>query len=205
MIRTNLSTRPFYNVRAVNVWIGIVAVVALVATAFNVTSVARYSGSNTELMTRASQDEAAAADMRATAARLRAGVDPRQIEAASADAREANELIDRRTLSWTELFNRFEKTLPPDVRITAVRPRIDRSRQIILEVTVRARSVVDIDAFMTALDGLGAFQDVRSSRERTTEEGEIESALVMVYLPQATPPTPPNEPAASAVTTDTGR
>ena len=41
-----------------------------------------------------------------------------RVDSVSVDARQANDLIERRTFSWTELFNRFEHTLPDDVRIT---------------------------------------------------------------------------------------
>jgi Tfp pilus assembly protein PilN len=184
VIRTNLSTRPFYNAKAVNTWLALIGLVALLATALNVAAVLRYSGSNTELVTRAAQDEAAAAEMRATAQRLRGTVDTRQIELAAADAREANALIDRRTLSWTELFNRFEATLPADVRITSVQPHIDRAHRITLEVNVEARSVQDVDAFMEQLDGIGAFKNVRSSAEQMNDEGQIASVLEMQYEPQ---------------------
>ena len=123
-MRTNLSTRPFYNERAVRAWLLLLAAVVAAATIFNVSRVLHYSRSDTELALRASQDEAAAAALRATASRERASVDTRQIASASNDARLANDLIDRRTFSWTELLNRFETTLPPEVRLTSVRPRI---------------------------------------------------------------------------------
>ena len=75
MIRTNLSTRPFYNERAVHALAAHrLAVVA--ATAFNVSRVIRYSRSDTQLATQASRDEARAADLHRDAARLRASVDP---------------------------------------------------------------------------------------------------------------------------------
>jgi Tfp pilus assembly protein PilN len=200
VIRTNLSTRPFYNAKGVNTWLALIGLVALLATVLNVAAVLRYSGSNTELVTRAAQDEAAAAEMRATAQRLRATVDPRKIELAAADAREANALIDRRTLSWTELLNRFEATLPADVRITAVQPHIDRAHHITLEVNVQARSVQDVDAFMDQLDGVGAFKNVRSSAEQMNDEGQIESVLEMQYEPQGGAASPATDavPAAAA-------
>ena len=56
-------------------------------------------------------------------------MDLQQIELASTEARQANELIDRRTFSWTDLFNQFETTFPDDVRITAVRPTLDEKRR----------------------------------------------------------------------------
>ena len=57
MIRTNLSTRPFYNERIVHLWLIVLAVVVAAATAFNASRVLRYSRSDTRLATQASQDE----------------------------------------------------------------------------------------------------------------------------------------------------
>lgn len=184
MIRTNLSTRPFYNERAVNVGIVALGLVVALATLFNV-SRARYdSGSNTELASQAAADETRAAEMRQGALKLRASVDARQIDAVAVDARQANDLIDRRTFSWTALFNQFEDTLPADVRITSIRPDIDRSQRIILHVTVLARSVDDVNDFMERLDATHEFEELRSVAERTNDEDQIESALEMIYSPE---------------------
>ena len=197
MIRNNLSTRPFYNTAAVRLWVGLAALVVIAATVFNVTQVLRYSNSNTELVTRASNDEARAAELRRNAQRLRSSVDVAQVDTVSADARQANDLIDRRTFSWTELFNRFERTLPDDVRITAVRPTVDKDRRIVLTVDVLARGVDDVNQFMENLDATNAFSDLRSRAEQTTEDGQIESALEMVYRPgQASDQQPAAAPAA---------
>ena len=183
MIRTNLSTRPFYNTSAVRFWLLAAGVVVLLATAFNVTQVLRYSNSNTELVTKAANDEARAAELRRTAQKLRSSVDATQVNAVSVDARQANDLIDRRTFSWTELLNRFERTLADDVRITGVHPEVDKDRRIVLTVNVLARGVDDINQFMENLDGTDAFVELRSSQEQTNDTGQIESALQMVYVP----------------------
>jgi Tfp pilus assembly protein PilN len=185
VIRNNLSTRPFYNVAAVRSWLLIVAIVVLALTGFNISQVLRYSNSNTELVTRAANDEARAAELRRNAQKLRASVDTAQVDAVSVDARQANDLIDRRTFSWTELFNRFERTLPDDVRITAVHPTVDKDRRIVLLVNVLARGVDDVNQFMENLDQTNAFFELRSREEQTTEEGQIESTLEMVYQPRA--------------------
>ena len=72
MIRSNLSTRPFYNENAVRLWLTVFAVVAAAATAFNVSRVLGYSRSDTALATRAPRDAALEAQLRASAAKLRA-------------------------------------------------------------------------------------------------------------------------------------
>jgi hypothetical protein len=164
------------------------AIVVAGATIFNIVSVLRYSRANTGLVAQSAQDEQRAAELRASAAELRRTVDPRQIQVASADARQANDLIDRRTFSWTELFNRFEATLPDAVRITQVRPTLDRERRIVLRVTVIGRTVDDINQFMERLDATNAFSDLRSVEERVKDDDQIESALEMTYQPQAAEP-----------------
>ena len=185
MIRTNLSTRPFYNEGAVRSWLAILAIVAVAATIFNVSRVLRYSRSDTELATQASRDEARAAEVRMTAGKLRASVDTKQVDAASVEARQANDLIDRRTFSWTELFNRLETTLPPEVRITSVRPSLDRDRRITLTLAVLARGVDDVNEFMERLEATGAFANVLSRDERVTESGQLVASLECEYVPPA--------------------
>ncbi|HWW86366.1 MAG TPA: PilN domain-containing protein [Vicinamibacterales bacterium] len=183
MIRGNLATRPFYNERAIRLWLLIAAVVVGAATIFNVTRILRYSRSDTQLATSASRDESRAADLRQQAAQLRARVDPRQVEFASAEAREANALIDRRTFSWTELFNRFETTLPDEVRITAVRPKLDRDKGIVLQINVVARDFEDVRQFMENLEKTDAFGELRASEDRVNEQGLLDTSLDCVYVP----------------------
>ena len=185
MIRTNLSTRPFYNERAVHAWFVAIALGVAAATVFNVSRIVRYSRSDTELALQASRDEARAADLRQQAARLRATVDPRQIEFASSEARLANDLIDRRTFSWTELFNRFEATLPDDVRITAVRPKVDRKNGNILTISVVGRTIEDVDKFMENIEATGAFSRTLSKEDRINEEGLLEATVETTYMPNA--------------------
>lgn len=191
MIRTNLSTRPFYNEQVVRLWLLVVAVVLIVLTVFNVSSVIRYSRSDTQLATQASQDEARAAELHQQASRLRATVDPRQMDVASAAARQANDLIDRRTFSWTDLLNRFETTLPNEVRIAAIRPKLDRQQGIILTINVVARGVEDVSQFMENLERTGAFMNLRPTNERINEDGLLESQLETSYAPGSAKPAAP--------------
>lgn len=198
MIHNNLSTRPFYNTVALRLWVGVAALVVLLATAFNVIQVLQYSNSNTELVTRARDDEARAAELRRGAQQARTSVDVAQVDSVSIDARQANDLIERRTFSWTELFNRFEHTLPDDVRITGVRPSVDKERRIVLTVNVLARGVDDVNQFMENLDQTQAFAELHSRQEQVTDSGQIESSLEMVYRPQAeAPAAAPPAPAAT--------
>jgi len=183
VIRTNLSTRPFYNERAVHAWLLLGALVVLAATVFNVSQAMRYLQSDTELVGRAQRDEARAAQLQREAARLRASVDPRRVDVAAAAARTANDLIDRRTFSWTELLNHLETTLPDDVHIVSIRPKLDRTHGIVLTLNVLAREVDDVSQFMERLEETGAFRNPRPTQERVNEQGLYETQLEADYTP----------------------
>lgn len=183
MLRGNLSTRPFYNERALHLALALATGLAVGFTAFNAGRILALSNERTGVATQAAEAEAEARQLREAAARTRSTLDPRQIDAVSASAREANAIIDRRLFSWTELLNHFETTLPADVRLTSIRPRIEASGGATIVVTVVARRVEDVDAFMTALEATGAFADVLSREERTTEEGDLVAALEAAYRP----------------------
>ena len=184
MIRTNLATRPFYNERVVHIWLALITVLVIGATIVNVVRVRQYSRSDTRLASQASRDEARAAALRAEAARLRASVDPRQIESAALEAHQANDLIDRRTFSWTDLFNRFETTLPDEVRITSVRPKVERDAGTLLTITLVARSIDDVAQFIENIEATGAFKGIRGmTDERYNDQGQIEGTLETRYLP----------------------
>jgi Tfp pilus assembly protein PilN len=183
MIRTNLSTRPFYNERIVRIWLIAFLIVVIAATAFNAMRMLQYSHSDTELSTQAARDEARAAELRTAAVRLRSTVDPKQIEYASLEARQANDLIDRRTFSWTEIFNYFEATQPDDVRITAFHSKIDKG-QIVLSISIVARTAEDVSKFMDGLVKTGAFTQAGAKlEERVNEDGQLQASLDVIYLP----------------------
>ena len=199
MIRTNLATRPFYNTRAVTLWLALLATVVAAATLFNIVSVVIDSRSDSALAQQARADADRAAALRAEAAKLRASVDTRQVDLIASEARTANDLIDRRVFSWTELFNRFEQTLPPNVRITAVRPKVDRDRRVLLSMNVVARSVDDVSQFMESLEKTGAFAGLLSREEHVNEEGQLEATLESVYVPTTGEPNAAADQAVPAV------
>jgi Tfp pilus assembly protein PilN len=200
MIRTNLSTRPFYNERAVRLWLGVIALLVVVATLFNASRLLQYTTDNSQQAQAAERDERRAKELRDQASRLRASVDIKQVEFASTEARQANDLIDRRTFSWTELFNHFETTLPDEVRIVSVRPRLDRDQGFVILITVVARGVDDVNSFIENLEKTGAFFSGGSLEEHVNEQSQLEAQLQINYVPMTPTPAAPAtaKPAAGA-------
>jgi Tfp pilus assembly protein PilN len=189
MLRTNLATRPFYNERAVRgllIAVGaILALVCLHALQQGIVLSRRLADARAQV----AADDRRARELRAAAGRFRAGIRAADLEQVQSASREANGIIDRRTFSWTELFNLIEATLPDGVMLTAIRPEIERG-QIMVTTAVVGRSVADIDQFMDRLEQTGAFFDVLSTDEQTLEEGDLRATLVGRYVPRGSEDVP---------------
>src|SRR6185436_19308182 len=171
MLRTNLSTRPFYNERAVRTALGALAALAIGLTLFNAYEIMRLQGQSRDSREQIAQNDAQARELRDKAQEIRRSIDKDKLAAVQAAAHEANVLIDRRTFSWTGLLNYFQATLPPDVRIAGVTPQTDTDGRRLVQISVFSRRNEDVEAFMDALEKTGAFSGVLPRAEHTEESG----------------------------------
>ena len=182
MLRTNLSTRPFYNERLVSLALAALALAVAALTVFNVVRFTTLTRQDRALGGKTVATEQTVQRLRQEAARARSGINRNELEVVAAAAREANSLIDERTFSWTELLNRFEATLPPDVRIQAIAPVPRRDGGLDVRVGVLARRPEDVDAFVEKLEAAGGFRQVVVQSETTNQQGLLEVSLQGQYL-----------------------
>jgi hypothetical protein len=183
MLRTNLSTRPFYNERAVRSALGVLAALAIGLTVFNAYEILRLQGQSRDSRQQIAQNDAQALELRDKAQDIRRSIDKDKLAAVQAAAHEANVLIDRRTFSWTELLNFFQATLPPDVRIAGVTPQTDTDGRRLVQISVFSKRDEDVEAFMDALEKTGAFSGVLPRSQHPDESGTVRSELQAYYLP----------------------
>ncbi|MEO5739205.1 MAG: PilN domain-containing protein [Vicinamibacterales bacterium] len=183
MLRTNLSTRPFYNERALHGLLGVTALVVVILTLFNLTQIVLLTRRQSALSSQANAAETRAAELRAQAMRTRQAVNATELDAISDAAREANTIIGQRLFSWTDLLNRLESTLPDNVRITALRPTVARDGTITVTMTVDAQGVDDIEQFMANLEATTAFSDVYPLDDEPIESGGVRASLEGKYAP----------------------
>jgi hypothetical protein len=73
--------------------------------------------------------------------------------------------------------------LPADVRITAIQPRPEPKRGIVLTLIVVAKGVDDVNQFMENLEGTGAFADLLARDNRIDEQGQLGAVLETIYKP----------------------
>ena len=188
MLRTNLATRPFYNDRVVRVGLGAAVAIVAALTAFNVLQVISLNARNTEVTTRAQEAEQRTADYRQQAQVIRQSMNTEEMEAMQEAAREANLLIGQRVFSWTDLFNQFERTLPPDVRIAAVEPQVDSEGRMLVAVTVISKGPEDLNQFMDQLESSGRFREVLNRQDMILEDEGLTRSVIQGYY--EVPPVP---------------
>ena len=187
MLTGNLATRPFYNERLVRGVLIVALAGAAAWAAVNVTTVMSLSQQGAMLGERVRSEGLRAAAARTDADGVRRGLDAAQLMSVARSATEANQLIQQRTFSWTELFNQFEATLPADVRLVQVQPQTDDQGRLMVALTAVSRRIEDLDAFIERLEATGAFSGVLSRSDETLEDGTIASHLQGYYRHAANP------------------
>ena len=198
MLRTNLSTRAFYNDRAVRAGLGALALAGLALTAFNISEVVRLRTQSSDRRQTIARNDQQASEMRDKAVRIRQSIDRDKLNAVQLAAREANLLIERRAFSWTELLNQFQSTLPPDVRIGSVAPQVGSDGRMLVAMTVYSRRIEDLDGFMDALQNTKAFSEVLSRSDDPQEDGTLNSQVQAYYHPPQGPSTAAPAPASES-------
>lgn len=198
MLTGNLASRPFYNERLVR-GVLIVALAAAAAwAAFNVVTVISLSQQSAMLGARVAGEGLRASGARSQAAQVRRSLNAAELEVVAAAAAEANALIERRTFSWTGLFNTLETTLPPDVRLVSIQPQADDGGRLMLALSVVSKRIEDLDAFIRALEATGTFSGVLSRSDEALEDGNIGSSLLGYYATPTKPAAATSEPTSAA-------
>ncbi len=193
MLRGNLSTRPFYNERLVTLVMVAAGLIVVLLTVFNATQLVSLSSRRSAVRARLEADRSAAARVRASAAAVEHTVDRQTLTQLAGWTHEANQLIDQRTFSWTGLLGLLEQTLPPDVRLVSISPRVEKGT-FKVAMTVVARRLDDVSGFIDALYATGAFYDVAPTEQQLREDGTYGALIDASYLapnpdaPVAQPP-----------------
>ena len=79
-----------------------------------------------------------------------------------------NQLIRRRTFSWTQLLNDLERLTPPNLQIVTIKPQI-AGKGIVIEIVANGRSSQDNVQFVSNLESSGKFFDVSPLHEEISK------------------------------------
>lgn len=180
MLKGNLSTRPFYNERIVTMAVAAIAIAAVLLTAYDVKRLVELSGRRSAALAKLVANQREAARIREQAQALQQAVDRPTLTRLAAYTREANTLIEQRTFSWTGVFGHLEKTLPTDVRLVSISPRVEKGTTR-LSMAIVLRDLDDVSVFIENLNATGAFYDVGPTEQRQQEDGSFAARIEATY------------------------
>ena len=156
-VAINLASEPFRRDRpliAGSVAVGLLLVGLLgMLTFLAISERARASEARAAIR---STDERLAA-LRRERARLEATLRQPQNAAVLDNSIFLNQLIARKGVSWTRIFSDLEKVTPPNVRVVTVRPQINASNELLLDMVVAAQAVESIQNLVMQLEGSTLF------------------------------------------------
>jgi hypothetical protein len=181
MLKGNLSTRPFYNDRLVTLVLLLVAVGAIALSAFNVTQLVSLSKERGALDSQIEKDEREIQALAAKTAGQKQALDASVLKLLSVGAEEANELIDRRTFSWTEFLGVIETTLPIGARLVEVAPKPEKNVMHV-GIVVVCKTPDDLYTLLEALEKTGFFKDVVPASRNPNEDGTETATIEAIYL-----------------------
>jgi Tfp pilus assembly protein PilN len=102
----------------------------------------------------------------------------------------ANELIDRKAFSWSQLLNDLERQIPPTVRVLRVgvstiqaRPGGTSGKAAELTFDVVGKSVTDVTQMMQSLERSGRFVTTPLKQNDVEGTGEVEFVINIKYSP----------------------
>lgn len=199
-IRVNLGRRPVENLRRVRiVWGGALVILLLAFAGLALTAWLGWRG------TRAIQAQTAGlraqiAPLQLATAQTSAPLRGAGTQAIVARAQFLNQLIDRKSVSWTQLFEQLEQIQPPGVELISLRP-LQRNGQNAVDLRFASETLQPAIDFVQSLETSGDFADAVVTREteaaaRTNAGGPRNAAapprfqleLNALYTPHAPAP-----------------
>jgi len=210
----NLASRPFRNNTLL--WVGHSVLMGSVvaATAWNTVTFLETGGKLEDLRSSVGSIENRLDRVEVLERRLEADIARHDLKYLATQTARANDVIARKALSWTRLFNLLEKVQPYEVKMVSVRPVFgrgsptsgaplvvrDRPGEDIVPVSVEG-TARDLNAFLDLERALIAdphFDRVEPERRTHARDGEVLFLLSFLYDPAGTLEPEPSAGSASA-------
>ena len=102
----------------------------------------------------------------------------RALKRLSSEVDLANQLLEKRTFSWTTFLTELEQTIPPRLALTSV--RLDQPGKTV-QLTGTAMSLEDITAFTVGLQSHATFKNPVLAQHRVRSSGLLEFDVTVQY------------------------
>ncbi len=197
----NLASRPMRNNTLLWVAHAALAIGILGGTTWNVTAYVRHERDLDVLNAERNSFESRMSDLQRRENSARRGIGRYDLNDLNLRADKAGDVIERKALSWTRLFNRMEEVLPYEVRMATIRPVFSFGRQgqkerekvgggIPVSVEGSAKTLQAFLEFERALIQDAHFDQIEPHRFNRGDGTEVVFEMRFLYFPTAETPEP---------------
>jgi Tfp pilus assembly protein PilN len=188
--RLDFSQRPFRDERPVLLVAGVAFAAAAVLVAANVQQYREFhrqiggTGRQIEFLEERRQKASREAEQ------ARAALNSYKVSALAEESRGLLRIVAERRFSWTGLFARLERTLPPDVRVTRLAPSFGETGETTLVLGLIGKNADSVVSTIAAFSRDPAFNAVALHSESTPEKGVPEGHtfnVTVTYRPPGKP------------------
>jgi hypothetical protein len=196
----NLASRPIRNNTLLWVAHSALLLVVLGGTVWNVTGYIRHGRDLGILNAERDSFDSRMSDLERRENAARRGIAKQDLGDLDLRASKASDVIERKALSWTRLFNRMEEVLPYEVRMASIRPVFSFGRRtasgrdelpqgsVPVSVEGSAKTLQAFFEFERALIHDPHFDRVEPHRFNRTDSSEVVFDLRFLYFPDAVAP-----------------
>src|SRR5208282_138443 len=98
-----------------------------------------------------------------------------------------NGLIQRKSFSWTRVFEELERVMPPNLHVVSLRPELNEQNQMQLEMRVACDTRAAAVELVHRMEGSKHFQGAQLKQEvQSMEAGaNVAASVTAVYIPDS--------------------
>jgi type IV pilus assembly protein PilN len=186
----NLASHPYENLR--NFWLrwgGALAGVSVLTLILLYQAFASYGGARKDReLIRQREEQIAARDRERDDAQALLNLP--QNSSTRDRSQFLNDLFERKTFSWTKVFEDLERVMPPQLHVVSIHPEMDNDNQLELKLQVGGDSHERALELVRRMEGSPRFKRTYIEKEYYPLPGEVKTDTVefdiaAVYVPEA--------------------
>jgi hypothetical protein len=184
----NFSSRPFRDERPLWLFGGLALAISLGFFAANVRLYLGYGRQVADVRGEIDGLERREREAISSAEEARAAIGRFQVSTLAAESRELNRIVQERRFSWLDLLGRLERTLPGDVRLARLAPKVSEDGSVALSLSLVGRGSQSVVRTIDSLARDPLFSEIEILSETTQEEGVPEGRsfeVKTIYRPAA--------------------
>ena len=202
--RINLATNPLGNQLLPRLVLIVVGVAALFCTLANLTSYVTNARAAHAFAKKVRTTETEISNLQQERRDLISEIRKQNVSRLAIQVDAANELLQKRDFSWTQLFTRLEHSQPYRVQLERVQPAV-RTDSVTLSIAGEAENYDGVLEYIDSLEASPSFSQVYPRSEVDNERKGYKFTLSMVYHPDAIvveekEPAPETDPAPGETT-----